>query len=86
LAILETFIEAKSGPSASEISKNQAIMLLGTLAPFLSEIAPKKLIATFEHLLALTQHPSEEVKKASCRCIPQLSKYFLPTASQYLEK
>jgi hypothetical protein len=54
LAILESFIEAKSGRSASEASKIQAIMLLGTLAPFLSEIAPKKLIATFEHLLALT--------------------------------
>lgn len=84
LAILETFIEAKSGRSATETSKIQAIKLLGTLAPFLGEMAQKKLVATFEQLLALTQHPSEEIKKASCRCIPQLSKYFPPAARQQL--
>jgi hypothetical protein len=32
----------------------------------------------------LTQHSSEEVKQSVCRCIPQLSKYFVPAAKQYL--
>jgi hypothetical protein len=76
LAILETFLDAKTGKSASELSKNQAIRMLGTLAPFLADVQQKKLIVTFEQLLALTQGPSEEVKRSVCRCMPQLSKYF----------
>jgi hypothetical protein len=38
LAILETFLDAKTGKSASELSRNQAIRMLGTLAPFLADV------------------------------------------------
>lgn len=48
LPILESFIEAKTGQSASELSKNNAIKLLSHLAQFLGETSQKKLIATFE--------------------------------------
>lgn len=43
LAILETFIKAEEGPAACDDAKNQACLLLATLAPFLEDSSAKKL-------------------------------------------
>lgn len=51
LAILETFIKDET---ASAEVKNQAIILLATLAPFLEDTSAKKLQATLELLFELS--------------------------------
>jgi hypothetical protein len=70
LQILETIIEAKTGVAASETSKTQALKLMATLAPFLGDVQQKKLVATFESLIALTQNRDSGVMKAACLCLP----------------
>lgn len=84
LQILETFIEAKSGVAATEMSKTQALRLMATLAPFLGEVQQKKLLATFEQLIILMQHKEKEVMRSACLCLPQVAKYFIPAARNYL--
>jgi len=51
LAILESFVK---DPSSSNDAKNQACILLATLAPFLENTSAKKLQATVEILFELS--------------------------------
>jgi len=60
------------------------VTLLGHLAHYLGEMSQKKLIVAFEKLIELLPKSSLAVKKAICRCIPQLAKYFPDRAKQYL--
>ena len=86
LAILESFLDAEDGLAAKEESKNQACILLGTLAPFLHETSQKKLITTFDKLIELAYGcQSEMVRRSICKCIPQLSRYFPDKSKGYLQ-
>ena len=86
LAILESILDADTGLAAQEGSKNQACILIGTLAPYLQDTSQKKLVNTFDKLLELAYgSQSETVRESVCKCIPQLSRYFPDKAKVYLQ-
>lgn len=78
-------MNATSGKASLDSSKNQAVVLLGHLAQYLGDTAQKKLIASYEKLATILLTCSNSVKKAICKCIPQLAKFFPEKAKQYLE-
>lgn len=53
LAVLEIFLNATEGPTSTQASKNQAIILLGHLAHYLGDTAQKKLVSSYEKLVEL---------------------------------
>lgn len=84
LQVLDIFLNATTGVAANDASKDQAVFLLGHLAHYLGDMAQKKLIIAFDKLVEIMPKSSLQVKKAICKCIPQLAKYFPDKAKQYL--
>jgi len=79
LANLERFIDDAS--QYKEESVHHAITLIGTLSRYLDKNGQKKLIHTFEKMMALLLRPknkgaSEMVNKSICKCVPKLVHYF----------
>jgi len=82
LKILEKFIQ--DGSKHSELSKNQAVILIGSLARYLDNTSQKKLTGTFEKMLELLNAPSDMIRRSICRCIPQLAKFFEDRSRKFL--
>jgi hypothetical protein len=68
LKILEKYINEQK--KYSELSKNQAIIMIGALANYLDNTSQKKLVGTFEKMLELLNTPSELIRQSICRVIP----------------
>ena len=83
LKILEKYINEKQ--KYSEVSKNQAIIMIGALANFLDNTAQQRLLGTFEKMLELLNSPSELIRQSICRVIPQLSRFFIDKSKKFLE-
>lgn len=84
LSVLDIFLNATSGPTSLDTSKNQAVILLGHLAQYLGDTAQKKLVTAYEKLVELLSKVSHFVQRTICKCIPQLAKFFPEKAKQYL--
>ncbi len=83
LKILEKYINDQK--KYSELSKNQAIIMIGALANYLDNASQKKLITTFEKMLELLNSPSELIRQSICRVIPQLARFFDDKSRKFLE-
>jgi len=82
LKILESYLsEQKKYP---ELSKNQAIIMIGSLASYLDKTSQSKLIGTFEKMLELLSTPSELIRQSITRCIPQLARFFEEKSKKFL--
>lgn len=60
MKILEKYINEQK--KYSELSKNQAIIMIGALATYLDNTSQKKLVGTFEKMLELLNTPSEMIR------------------------
>jgi hypothetical protein len=68
LAIFESLVSDDQGVDES---RNQAIVLIASLAPFLENVLQKKTVACFELLIDVSMNTkSEIVRKSICKCIP----------------
>ena len=83
MKILEKYINEQK--KYSELSKNQAIIMIGALANYLDNASQKKLINTFEKMLELLNSPSELIRQSICRVIPQLARFFEDKSRKFLE-
>ena len=83
LKILEKFINESK--KYSELSRNQAIIMIGYLAGYLDSTSQKKLVGTFEKMLELLNTPSEMIRLSICKVIPLLAKYFEDKSKKFLE-
>ncbi len=68
LRILEKYIN--EGKKYSELSRNQAIIMIGSLATYLDNTSQKKLVGTFEKMLELLNTPSELIRQSISKVIP----------------
>lgn len=83
LKILEKYLNEKT--KYSELSKNQAIIMIGALSNYLDNTSQKKLIGTFEKMLELLNTPSELIRQSVCKVIPQLARFFDGQSKKFLE-
>lgn len=84
LKILEKFINEQK--KYSELSKNEAIIMIGSLSSFLDNTSQKKLVGTFEKMLELLNSPSELIRQSICKVIPQLARFFDDKSRKFLEE
>lgn len=84
LKILERYLNDKT-KSYSELSKNQAIIMIGSLSNYLDNTSQKKLAGTFEKMLELLNTPSELIRQSVCKVIPQLARFFDDKSKKFLE-
>jgi hypothetical protein len=84
LKILEKSLNEKT--KYSEMSKNQAIIMIGALSNYLDNTSQKKLVGTFEKMLELLNTPSELIRQSVCKVIPQLARFFDDKSKKFLEE